>query len=121
MQPALRATWFSLVTALLCSCAPLSQQPASDYPPQPIIFEDAASHTFFYVETDRCHVSAIRDGKRLWTRDMCAVMGGARENLGKIDGIGADQVPGYVGISFNTGEFGRVRISDGLFFDVGSD
>jgi len=113
-----------LVVLSVCACAPLAQRPALDYPPQPLIYEDVTTHTVFYVETDRCHVSAVQNGKVLWTRDMCRSMEKNQENLGRIDSIGAissGKTSGYVGIGFNTGEFGKFKMSNGDFTDEGCD
>jgi hypothetical protein len=113
-----------LVMLSVCACAPLDQRPALDYPPQPLIYEDVATHTVFYVETDRCHVSAVQNGKVLWTRDMCSSMEKNQRNLGRINSIGAipsGKSSSYVGIGFNTGEFGEFKMSNGDFTDVGCD
>jgi hypothetical protein len=113
-----------LAVMLLVSCAPFCERPPLDYPPLPLVYEDAASHTLYYVETDRCHVAAVHAGKVLWVRDMCAVKGRDDENPGRIDSIGAipnNISPGYVGIGFNSGDFGRFRKSDGAFVFEGCD
>ncbi len=92
-----------------------------DYPPSPLVYEDVATQTVFYVETDRCHLTAVRKGKVLWVRDMCTAPGRDGDSLGRITFIGGDSQPGYVGIGFNTGEFGRFRTSNGDFVDEGCD
>jgi len=113
-----------LTAVLLSSCAPLNVRPPLDYPPPPLVYEDAATQTLFYVETDRRHVAAVRHGKLLWARDMCTVTGRGQDNPGTIDFIGAipnDRPPGYVAIGFNSGDFGRFRKIDGGFVFEGCD
>jgi hypothetical protein len=105
----------------LPGCAPFNRRPPLDHPPQPLVYQNTASRLLFYVETDRCHVSAVRDGKILWTRDMCASGKRDQQNLGRIDGIGPDRMGGFVGISFNTGELGRFKMANGDLIDEGRD
>jgi len=124
MRPSLSMFLPGLAMALLSSCAPLSERPPLDYPPPPLVYEDAATQTLFYVETDRHHVAAVRHGKVLWVRDMCAVQGRDEDSPGTVDFIGPirnNQPPGYVAIGFNSGDFGRFSKSDGSFVFEGCD
>jgi hypothetical protein len=121
MRPSLSMFLPGLAMALLSSCAPLSERPPLDYPPPPLVYEDAATQTLFYVETDRRHVAAVRHGSLLWVRDMCIVTGRDQDNPGTIDFIGGDRLPGYVAIGFNSGDFGRFSKSDGSFVFEGCD
>lgn len=113
-----------IAVAMLSGCAPLNERPSLDYPPRPLVYEDRATHTFFYVETDRRHVSAVRDGKILWMRDMTAWTPNDPhdqvENLGKIESIGGRD-SNLIGVRFNTGEFGSFKMSNGDFRDEGCD
>ncbi|MCE0483029.1 MAG: hypothetical protein LV479_02185 [Methylacidiphilales bacterium] len=114
----------AVLAAGLVSCAPLSQRALLDNPPLPLVFQDSARQTLFYVESDRNHVSAIRNGKLLWIRDMSAELEKLRHVRPSIIGIGGDghwQNQDWGFVSFDTGDFGRFKMSNGDFMWGGED
>jgi hypothetical protein len=101
----------------------------------PIAYADAALKTVFYVESDGRHVSAIGfDGKVLWTRDPFAdakleayrVADPRIVRIGRSDGLGPsawkpDAQATYIGITFNSTQFGILNTKTGEFTDGGRD
>lgn len=97
------------------------------------VYRDAQSGTIFYVESDGRHVAAISNkGKLLWNRDpfkdaklplyrtktpQIVFIGAARESAQ----VGRNQQSKFVAISFNSSQFGLLRISDGEFTFLGQD
>ena len=101
--------------------------------PGPQVYKDPLSRTLLYVETDGRHVAAISgDGKLLWNRDPFKdahlsfyrtekpqiVYIGPVKKSAQIDGGKPDQ---FVGIRFNSSQFGLLRISSGEFRFLGQD
>jgi hypothetical protein len=101
--------------------------------PGPQVYKDPTSGTLLYVETDGRHVAAIsEDGKLLWNRDPFkdAHLPFYRTEKPQIVYIGpvskSDHPIGgephkLVAISFNSSQFGVMRISDGEFRFRGQD
>jgi hypothetical protein len=101
--------------------------------PGPQVYKDPRSGVLLYVETDGRHVAAIsRDGKLLWNRDPFTdahlsfyrtekpqvVYIGPVKKSAQIDGGKPDE---FVGIRFNSSQFGLLRISSGEFQFLGQD
>jgi hypothetical protein len=101
--------------------------------PGPQVYKDPNSGTLLYVETDGRHVAAISgEGKLLWNRDPFKdahlsfyrtekpqiVYIGPIKKSAQIDGVKPDK---FVGISFNSSQFGLLRISNGEFQFLGQD
>jgi len=101
--------------------------------PGPQVYKDPNSGTLLYVETDGRHVAAISgDGKLLWNRDPFKdghlsfyrtekpqiVYIGPVKKSAHLDGGKPDE---FVGIRFNSSQFGLLRISSGEFQGLGQD
>ena len=95
-------------------------------------YKDRHSGIILYVESDARHVSAIsQTGKLLWTRDSFkdAHLELYRTKHPQIASIGPGSkniwVKGdphdFVDLSFNSSQFGLLRISDGEFFFGGQN
>ena len=100
----------------------------------PIAYADAALKTIFYVESDGRHVSAVSfDGRILWTRNpfVDAKLQPYRFPEPKIVGIGSSQSLGlrktpdpkatFIGIEFNSTQFGILNAKNGDFTFMGQD
>jgi len=101
--------------------------------PGPQVYRDPRSGTLLYVETDGRHVAAISpDGKLLWNRDpfkdahlepyrtetpQIVYLGPVSKSSHTVGG-GPDK---FVAITFNSSEFGLLRISTGDFEPRGRD
>ena len=101
----------------------------------PIAYADASLKTVFYVECDGRHVSAITfDGQVLWTRN--PFVDGKLEpyrfaepkivRIGPSKGLGPsgwkpDSKATYIGITFNSTQFGIMNAATGDFADGGRD
>jgi len=110
-----------------------SNGPVSGFP-GPQSYRDTATGITFYVESDGLHIAAIsRDGKILWVRDPFhdAKLSDYRTHNPKIVAIGGGgswYVNGHrqrqvsaIRITFNSSQFGVVRMSDGAFQIQGQD
>ncbi len=101
--------------------------------PGPQVYKDPRSGALLYVETDGRHVSAISlDGKLLWSRDPFTdahlsfyrtekpqiVYIGPVKKFAQIDGGKPNE---FVGVRFNSSQFGLLRISSGEFQLLGQD
>jgi len=101
--------------------------------PGPQVFKDPHSGTLLYVETDGRHVAAISsDGKLLWNKDPFkdAHLEFYRTNTPQIVHMGPTtawgETPGInlhgcVIITFNSSQFGALRISNGDFQILGQN
>jgi hypothetical protein len=100
----------------------------------PIAYADKTLKTVFYVESDGRHLSAIAfDGRILWTRNpfVDAKLKPYRSDEPKIVGIGPSQALGlrrspdpkatFIGIEFDSTQFGIVDSKNGDFFFMGQD
>ena len=109
----------------------------------PQAYEDRASGTIFYVESDGRHVAAIsRDGRLLWVRDPFgdAHLSFYRTETPQIVYIGHGQLAGIqhvfggaaalqkkwkedgtVAIRFNSSQFGDINMRTGEFVMLGQD
>jgi hypothetical protein len=109
-----------------------SNGPVSGFP-GPQSYRDTATGITFYVESDGLHIAAIsKEGKILWVRDPFhdAKMSDYRTHDPKIVSIGKGSwfINGVhqrhiaaVQITFNSSQFGTVRMSDGAFQLQGQD
>jgi hypothetical protein len=126
---------FSLSTLFVCS-AQQSKPYVAHYLnqfPGPQVYRDTKSGTVFYVESDGRHVAAIsKDGKLLWNKDpfkdgrlplyrtktpQIVYIGAAYDSVQ----ISKRQRAEFIAISFNSSQFGLLRISDGEFRFLGQD
>lgn len=126
---------FLLSAPFLCS-AQQSQTYVAHYLnrfPGPQVYTDTKSGTLFYVESDGRHVAAIsKNGRLLWNRDPFkdGRLSFYRTNTPQIVYIGpayeSAQISKatqnkFVAISFNSSQFGLLRITDGEFTFLGQD
>ena len=102
--------------------------------PGPQIYKDQQRGATFYVETDGRHVAAISgDGKLLWVRDpfkdghldsyrtekpQIVYIGAVSKFRSKILGGESDK---FIAVTFNSSQFGLLRISNGEFQFLGQD
>ena len=101
--------------------------------PGPQVCKDPTTGTLLYVESDGRHVAAIsRDGILLWNRDPFrdAHLPFYRTEKPQIVYIGlaskfhhpvGEKPEKFVEISFNSSQFGTMRISNGEFYFSGQD
>jgi hypothetical protein len=96
---------------------------------------DPLSRTIFYVETDGRHLSAIApDGKLLWTRNPYVDAGShyyrRKEIITYVGPLSAQftefmkkqKVAGpFIGIGFDSTQFGALDVKTGNFFNLGQD
>jgi hypothetical protein len=96
---------------------------------------DPQTRTIFYVETDGRHLSAIGpDGKLLWTRNPYVETGShyyrRKEVIDYLGPLSADymqfmktqKVPGpFIGIGFDSTQFGALDVKTGTFYNLGQD
>jgi hypothetical protein len=98
----------------------------------PQVYKDAGSGTLFYVESDGRHVAAISDkGQLLWIKDPFTDgrLSFYRTRTPQIVSIGpaSDSALGkgedgkFIAISFNSSQFGLLRIANGDFRFLGQD
>jgi outer membrane protein assembly factor BamB len=98
--------------------------------PHPLTYKDARSNILFVVGRDGQHVTAIaQDGKILWDVDPLADAGldPYRTNHPLIDSIGptptrlSAALPGTISVTYDSTQFGALRIADGKFKWLGQD
>jgi hypothetical protein len=103
---------------------------------KPLSFKDEASGVLLYVETDRKHVAAIdKDGKILWHKEITQVVTlksrGDKEAAVIFVGKPTDwslkvmkergKAGTYIGVGFNTKEFGVIDQQTGEYTSMGND
>jgi hypothetical protein len=130
------ACWLLIFLPILCLGAAQEQtytgKHLTDFP-GPQVCKDPTSGTLLYVESDGRHVAAIsRDGKLLWNRDPFkdAHLPFYRTEKPQIVYTGpaskfhhppGEKPEAFVEISFNSSQFGLMRISNGEFHFSGQD
>jgi len=97
----------------------------------PGVFKDKVSETIFYVESDGRHVSAVdQKGKILWHRDPFtdAKLEPYRRARPVICWIGPPSewsIEGrkgkFIGIAFDSSQFGIINVANGEFICLGQD
>jgi hypothetical protein len=124
--------WPLIFFAILCPGAAqergtYTSKYLSDFP-GPQVYRDPASGTLIYVETDGRHVAAIScAGKLLWNKDPFTDghLMLYRTEKPQIVYIGPDSAGGeaskFIAITFNSSQFGVMRISNGEFRFRGQD
>lgn len=120
-----------LLFSILCICSAQEYVDVYLRPfPGPQVYRDPHTGTLLYVESDGRHVAAIsNDGKLLWNRD--PFKDGRFElyrtktpqivYIGPIKKLEGERREKFVGIRFNSSQFGVLRISDGEFRPLGQD
>jgi hypothetical protein len=102
----------------------------------PLVVKDMQTGTLFYVESDRRHVSAIdAEGKVLWCRDpfrepgiqpyrfkepVIVYIGDAGWRAAGVEAAQAGEGP-YLGLGFNSSQFGILNTKTGEFTFQGRD
>ena len=130
------ARWLLILLSMVCLGAAQEQTYIGRHltdSPGPQVYKDPTSATLLYVESDGRHVAAIScDGKLLWNRDPFkdAHLPFYRTEKPQIVYIGpaskfhhpaGEKPESFVGISFNSSQFGLMRISNGEFLFSGQD
>jgi len=130
------ARWLLIFISMVCLGAPQEQTYIGRHltdSPGPQVYKDPTSGTLLYVESDGRHVAAIsRDGKLLWNRDPFkdAHLPFYRTEKPQIVYIwpaskfpqpAGEKPERFVEISFNSSQFGLMRISNGEFYFSGQD
>jgi hypothetical protein len=134
----MRATWV-LVILLFVLCLGAAQETTTYIAHYlepfsgPQVYKDPNSGTLFYVESDGRHVAAISgEGNLMWNKDPFkdAHLPFYRTEKPKIVYIGpvpkGPHPPGeesnkFVSVTFNSSQFGLLRMSDGGFEFLGQD
>jgi hypothetical protein len=101
------------------------------YDPHPLIYKDSETGLIFYVEGDGRHITALTpEGKILWRRDPFAdaKLGPYRYERPVIVYVGPEakhEINGhtgrFIGISFNSSQFGVMNVGTGDFIFEGND
>lgn len=109
--------------------------PDTHLPEPPLVYRDTASSITFHVDGDRRQVSAVSSsGELLWRHDPLKDSGTDpyRVAIPRIDGIGPASEPflkccskgksrKYVGVSYDSSQFGMIDVSSGEFIFLGQN